>query len=249
MSSRPCLFSDLYPNYDASSQLRSIKELIDVVFTWRNSLHGDISEAEHDLRISPGGMEEMAAVASTHDLYHKSVYRDAAAVQASVGALAPFLENFFIHAFNYLSCLHRDAESLNSHPRWQRSLSLFWDVKNPNGIVSALFELREALELHEWLHESDLAHIELLFIFRNRSLHNAYEWPQEKLDAFSKCVEEKKWTNYVSWATSGNKPWMAYLKDVFLFETLKISQSIVSGFEKVANDRGGVFLADPGSLL
>lgn len=248
MSHRPLLFSDVFPNYDAWSQLRSIQELTEIVFTWRNNLHGEISDAEQDLNKTSGGTDEMVAEAATTDLYYKSIYRDAAAVQAAVGALAPFVEGFLVHAFEYLGKLYGDRAALNSHDRWGLSANTFWNPRKPNGLIQGLRDLRNALDLRNWLTDDRLDMLEILFVFRNRSLHFAYEWPADDLNAFESCVEQHGWQDHIAWAKSGGTPWMVYLKDTYLSQVLTITVDIVSGFVRVAHDRGGIFRVDPGSL-
>ena len=248
MSQRRLSFSDAFPNYDAWSQLRAIREMIDTVFTWRNSLHGEISDAEHDWRNSPGGMAEMAEEAATTDLYLQSVYRDASAVQAAVGALAPFLEGFCVHTFQYLGRLHGDAGAPSDHVRWKVAKSVFWNPRKPNGLIQGLRELRDALRVGDWLTDDRLNTLDLLFTFRNRSFHFAYEWRPENITAFETCVEQRGWGDDVAWAKSDGTPWIAYLNDSFLCRASATTTDIVRGFVKVASDRGGMFRADPGRL-
>jgi len=248
MSSCPLLFSDVFPNYDAWSQLRSVRELTDTVFTWRNSLRGEISDAEHDLKHSSGYWDEMAAQATTMNLYDESVYRDAAAVQSAVGVLAPFIEGFLVHAFVYLGRLHGDAGAPTEHPRWKNAMNVFWNPRNPNGLIQNLRELRGALGLDEWLADERLKTLDLLFTFRNRSLHFAYEWPVEEIEKFERLVAERGWDHDVAWAKSGGTLWIAYLKDAFLSRALTTTTDLVKGFVTVAKARGGLFRADPGML-
>lgn len=248
MSHRPLLFSDVFPNYDAWSQLRSVHELIDTVFTWRNSLHGAISESEQDWKRSSGHWEEMAAEATTIDLYNASVYRDAAAVQSAVGVLAPFIEGFLVHAFIYLGRLHGSEGAPTEHPRWKHATDVFWNPRKPNGLMQGLRELRDALDLGDWLTDDRLKTLDLLFTFRNRSLHFAYEWPPEEIAKFERLVDERGWGDDVAWARSGGTPWIAYLKDSFLTRAMATTTDLVKGFAPVAKARGGLFRADPGSL-
>ena len=108
--------------------------------------------------------------------------------------------------------------------------------------------MRDGLALREWLTDDVLKEIELLFVFRNRSMHYAYEWPRERLDAFESCIHKRGWEDSVSWAKSGGEPWMAYLKDDCMVRMLRAATSVVVGFVKVARDRGGLFRVNPGTL-
>jgi hypothetical protein len=246
VSDRLVLFSDLFPNYDAWSQLRAVHELIDTVFTWRNSLHGEISDAEQDWQRSSGHWEEIALEATTTDLYHESIYRDAAAVQCAVGALAPFLEGFLVHAFAYLGRLHGDAGAPTDHQRWKDATSGFWNPRKPRGLTQNLRELSDAMDLSDWLSDERLNTLDLLFTFRNRSLHFAYEWPSDDIKKFEQLLRERKWGDEIVWASSGGTPWIAYLKDEFMSRALTTTTELVQGFVTVAKDRGGMFRADPG---
>ncbi len=244
MSSQIQSFKQRFPNYNVAQQLYSIDKLINEIFTWRNKLDGEISDAEQDWHNSPGGYAEMAAESNTIDLYYESTYRDAAAVQAAVGAVTPFIEGFFFHAFSFLHHLHGDKGSTTNHERWKRNGKNFWNPRNKKGLIHGLYELRDALDLSEWLTDERLDTMALLFFFRNRSFHFAYEWPPDKINEFKKIVTERVWSDSVRWAKNGDTPWIAYLTDECLTRVLKTTIDIVREFDIVARDRDGVFRSE-----
>lgn len=248
MYERPLYFSDVFPNYHAWSQLRSIHGLVDTVFTWSSSLLSEIKQAEQDWKHSSGDWANMAAEATAIGLYEESVYRDAAAVQSTVGVLAPFIEGFLVNAFRYLGCLHDDVNAPSEHPRWTNATSIFWNPRKPHGLIQGLRELRDALDLEAWLSDEQLDTLDLLFYFRNRSFHFAYEWPTEDIEKFEKYIKDRHWEDHVEWSKSGSSPWIPYLSDSFLSGAMVTTTEIVKGFVSVAEDRGGLFRADPSML-
>lgn len=243
MTSNPPTFEDVFPNFHAWQQLAAVRGVLDAVFTYRNKLHEYTADAEQELENARGTESEMAAEANAINLYEERTYTDAAADQAAVGAIAPFLEGFFVHVFAYLGQLHGAQSAPTQHTRWSQSVDRFWNPREAKsgGIAAGIRELRDALDLGVWISDGALKQIELLFAFRNRSMHFAFEWTPEELAKFRKFVDERGFAGQVEWATSGGIDWMATLKDSFLKDIAQTTMDIVHGFPDVAKARGGHF--------
>jgi len=237
-------FHEFFAHFESSSDLREISALLDVVFTWRNGLRAEIADAEQSWRLASSMYAEMAAEASALDLYHQSVFRDAAAVQAAVGTLAPFIEGFLAHAFDYLLYLSDRLESGDGSRDWGDRARLVgipdWPQADQQApFIACVKKMTQALALEEWLDKNLLDRLELLFTFRNRSLHNAYRWPKATIARFKKCVDQRGWQPWVQWAMCGEQPWMAYLTDEFISDQLSLTRRLTDGFRSVVRARGG----------
>jgi hypothetical protein len=99
-----------YSDYDPQIQLYEIRALLDLVFTWRNDLHAEVSDADIDLRQvnGKGGDDEMMAKAKHDALLEQSCFRDTLSSQIAVSVLAPFIEAILTHEFHQLSTIHKN---------------------------------------------------------------------------------------------------------------------------------------------
>lgn len=245
MSNRPLYLDDLFPGYDPNSQLVEIELMLTELFTWRNALHGDISEHEWDLERETVGTDEHGlAHAKRAESMEHSCYRDTACSHAAVGALAPFIEGLLAHMFQFLRRIAgKGADS--GHERWKLEAEDFWDphkiIEDGNlgknhDIVRGTIQLVEALDIGCYFPHPFNKVLAALFTFRNRALHDGYDWPPKKRAEFAKLVEKSDWRSWFGWPQIGGVPWMISLNDVFVRDCLQMAQDVLCGFERLSRE-------------
>lgn len=136
------------------------------------------------------------AIGSLEDECQHHAFLDAAVTHACIGGLAPFFEGLF--------------RTLLKGTRDQRKGEGFIEW-----VYSVLEDAKEAAPFAP--HRNAL---DALFCFRNKALHNGYEFPVEDRARFMKAVESKKWTNWFPCTTSGRpeamEVWIIYPSREFL---------------------------------
>jgi hypothetical protein len=245
------------PNYEPEAELEAIREFLHVVFSWKNELAAETAE--------PITTDNVDRDVEDHvNRLHNLVYQDAACSHAAVGALAPFFEGMFIHEFSYLRKLH-NGEPLSEHHRWKLSANHFWNphcvsdkgtIAKKHDIVRGAMQLVKALCIDGTFQERDLTvwesarytgierqfpsemdnTLRALFTYRNRALHNGYEWPRTAREEFFKLCEDKGWADWFAWSTSGGAPWIASMKDLFILQCLDVAATASKTFELIRFD-------------
>lgn len=157
------------------------------------------------------------------DEVHTSVYHDAARSAAAVGMLAPFVENLFVGIYRGIGKMGEDV--LGHDPdseRAVRAVARFWDAHYYYGksevrddIVTGILQLAAASGLEPHFPTDLKAVLEALFGYRNKILHNGFEWPVEERESFGNRV--KNWpAGWFQSATTNGRPWVWYMSDTFV---------------------------------
>jgi hypothetical protein len=168
------------------------------------------------------------------DELHSSVYHDAARSAAAVGMLAPFVENLFTVIFRGIATmgedvLGHDQVSARSH----RAKAHFWNPQKyyekeevRTDLAAGIVQLVEASALKPHLPDDLKDVLTALFDYRNRMLHNGFEWPPVQREAFGNRV--KYWSSdwFLS-ATSNHRPWVWYMSEQFIARVLSLIDQVL----------------------
>jgi hypothetical protein len=81
--------------------------------------------------------------------------------------------------------------------------------------------------------------VNALFAFRNRALHNGYEWPMDTRHKFRNQIASSKWEAWFPLSTWGDDPWLASVTDSFVQTCLDVAGETVKGFRAVKIEQTG----------
>jgi len=176
-----------------TSCFETAKKIISHVCSLRNELNVQIKKSDFS---GPHGGDFYAEMCEEH------AYAEIACCQVITASLCPIFETLFIRAISKIKPLFEKSGRAKTHLRWTSSIAevdpwnpkvYFEEGKSPNrdnfshGCVQLLSaigcEANHALSIKE----KDV--IEALFWYRNRILHEGYEWREETL---------KKATNHLN---------------------------------------------------
>ena len=199
-------------NYDYG--FHAMRAMLDRMNQDRFELQHQIREAEDVARRTRGQHNEFA-VDHLIELSEYSGFQDAAHSMAAVGMIAPFVESFFREAF-------REFDK-----KWQRG-----------DMVRNLLNSIPEMGLGKYMPEDLEVTLTALFEYRNKMLHNGFEWPREVRESFDQRLEHSGWpVGWFSRATIGDESRMFYMTDTFIEHCVGTIQNIAIGFEKLRRDR------------
>ena len=156
------------------------------------------------------------------ELFHRSVYEDAARSMAAVGMLAPLIESLFRRLAR---ALKRDIPRKGSLARWMT------DLVKEHGLHPAPSELEITLDA--------------LFAYRNQMFHQGFEWPKGERLKFKQRIADSNWSK--SWfdeAVYGERPWIYYLSAEYVIHCLEMIEQVFQGVSTLMQARGCYFGRD-----
>ena len=168
------------------------------------------------------------------DEVHASVYHDAARSAAAVGMLAPFIESLFVGIFRGIGKMGEDVLGHDSaSERSVRAVAGFWDPhfayarrEIRDDLVTGILQLSVASKLEPHLPADLKPVLEALFGYRNKVLHNGFEWPIDERESFANRV--KTWpAGWFESATSNGRPWVWYLSDAFIERVVEFIDEVL----------------------
>ena len=175
------------------------------------------------------------------DLYANDLcelgFLDVAVSHSAIAVFAPFLEGLFKHEITALEENGRVGTS--NHIRTGKGK--FWDVEyfyDSNGIgqtkgkAKGIFQILEALNLLQHFPEKTQEMLEIIFSYRNYTLHNGFEAKIKERNKFKDKIQENGWDNYFFWATTDGKPHMISMKKEFISECFNFCRFVKEGFDK-----------------
>jgi hypothetical protein len=120
-------------------------------------------------------------------LLSQQLYFDCAASLTTASLYVSFLETMFTSYFEKLGRKYgKKLEGIKrDYHRWKKCQKNRWDIneRSPNlGKIKTGFELAHNINLE--FDDKDIQVIDALISYRNNSMHNALEWPRNKLDNF-----------------------------------------------------------------
>ncbi len=125
------------------------------------------------------------------------------------------------------------------HPR--ASEKRFWNIelvlndvgKMERGIAKGIHQILEALDLLKSFPDNIKEMLEIIFSYRNYTLHNGFEAKIERRNKFKQEIEEKGWEEHFFWCTSDGKPWIASMKKDFMLKCFDFCVRVKESIEQV----------------
>ena len=74
--------------------------------------------------------------------------------------------------------------------------------------------------------------LDVIFSYRNYTLHNGFEAKIEERNEFKNKVQANNWSNCFFWATINGKPHMISMKKEFINECFTFCRHVKEGFDK-----------------
>lgn len=231
-------------DFDIDAQLRAIRDILRRHREAGQALTDEIYKVEeHARRLS--GIRNEQAVAEWIDRMHDSVYQDAAHSMAAAGMLAPLIETIFYQCF--LGMGSRFFYATNPaicHVRWSMARAKQWDChyevkdgKYQKGLSRGIVQLADAVGLTSWLPANLEPTLSALFTYRNNMFHHGFEWPVDERERFEQRIVKESWpSDWFSMATSGGKPWIFYLSEVFIEHCLTTTDQVLDAFGSFVRD-------------
>ena len=230
----------LFGEHDLEAQLLAITGLLSRNQQDDEALEAKIKQLDKDARANArrSAMYRLQLEDERLDSLHHSVFQDAAHSMAAVGMLAPFIESLFVSIFGAL----RKYEKSNDVPllndaRINASQNEFWDPHfvfhgkgRRRGIVAGIEQLTGTTGLSEYLPCGYVKVLSALFTYRNKMFHLGFEWPKDERMKFDRRVNSGEWpAEWFRKATSGDKPWIFYMSEDFIFHCLKTIDEVLDG--------------------
>lgn len=219
-----------FDDYDLDAQLIAIRAFLSASRAAEKSQTDEIDALAR--RAKEIGSDHLIGMWT--DEIHTSVYHDAARSAAAVGMLAPFVENLFTGIFRGIATLGEDVLGHDQKSaRSERAKAQFWSPQNyyekgevRTDLAAGIMQLAEASALKPHLPVDLKDVLTALFDYRNRMLHNGFEWPQAQREAFGNRVINwpKNW--FVS-AISNRKPWVWYMSEAFIRRILALIDQVL----------------------
>ena len=174
-------------------------------------LAGEIKEADEVARRTEGRANDHAVDVYV-ELAEMSCYQDAAHSMAAVGMIAPFIESFFRAYFRSIG-----KELPDRH------------------LVKNILKRIEEVGMEEYMPPDLKATLSALFEYRNNMFHGGFEWSLERLKRFQAQLSENRWpSDWFSWATFDDEPWMCYMTSDFIAHCLDMAEGVTKGIEEYA---------------
>jgi hypothetical protein len=173
------------------------------------------------------------------DHLHGKVFLDAAHSMAAVGMLAPFIESMFEQAYygirdmfdrEHLQLTSSRRRTMGANQRW----NCHYTTNGKQHLINGIYELATATGLRAYLPTDLKITLEALFGYRNKNFHLGFEWPTAERAKFKKRISAENWPkDWFEQSSSGHKPWIFYLSDVFIehcFDTIEAVMEALGGF-------------------
>ena len=202
-----------FGNLDYDYGFRAMRAMLFRMDHADQALADEIAKAEEFAKQTHGNQNDFA-VDNLIELYHYSGYQDAAHSMAAVGMIAPFVESLFKETF-------KDFEK-----EWLR-------IDLVNNIIKSI----EEIGMKKYMPNDLKVTLSAIFEYRNKMLHNSFEWPLEERKRFARRLNNSGWpSDWFSSATSGDEPWMFYMTQTFIEYCIDTIEQIAVGIEKFQID-------------
>lgn len=213
-------------------------ELIHNVFGWRNEKNVGIAKGQFT---GEYGGDIYASAAASH------MYSELCCSQLAVAAICPLFETLFYRAFAKIGEKFDINRTTQTHPRitsktikdddrWNPGKVLFLsNGKFGEDIRKGTIQLLDALGYPGSL-RADFAIIDPLFWYRNRILHEGYEWKAHTATNATDMIEKEKWEIWFSPILSDNKVVGYTLNDNLVDAALKCLETVASKLRQIEYD-------------
>ena len=231
----------ILPDLDYEAQLLAIEDLLRRHKKDDDQTAAQIKEVEEFARRTTGLRNEHA-VDEWIDLLHGSTYQGAAHSMAAIGMIGPLIESLFYQAFQGIRAVYYGVNVIppGSARSAIRDADKFWDchlVYNPKqkrkyqtDLVLGIIELAGIVSLKEHISEDLLSMLPALYRYRNKMFHFGFEWPGRECEAFAGEIAKAGWQHWFSTATRDNVPFIFYMTEEFVQESLGAVHELLNGF-------------------
>lgn len=224
---------------DLEAQLRAIRGQLHQHALADAALQDDIKHlAERASKAS--GEYGMHLENSWVDEMHGSVFQDAAQSASAIGMLAPLLESLFVGIFGGIRDIEAPVHAVT--PTGPRAGAIadkkFWDphyVFNARGkrspdVLRGIVQLVETTGLAPHMPADYARMLGAIFGYRNKMLHNGFEWPPAERAKFESTIVREGWpTNWFDRSTTNGETWIIYMSDVLIRHTLAKIDEMLDG--------------------
>jgi hypothetical protein len=230
----------ILPDLDYEAQLVAIADLLRRNKKEDEQTAAQIREVEEFARRTTGLRNEHA-VDDWIDLLHGSTYQEAADSMAAIGMIAPLIESLFYQAFQGIRAVYYQVDVIP--PGWPRSAmddaDKFWDchlIYDPKQerykkeLVLGIIDLAEVVGLKSHIPKELLSMLPALYRYRNKMFHFGFEWPARECNSFGKEIAKKSWQHWFSSATRDDVPFIFYMTEQFVRESLEAVHELLGGF-------------------
>jgi len=231
MKNKNQLEENFLPGYDPDQQLIAISKVI--------------RQLTLCLKIKEKSFENTDYTKINHeyagDLYANDScelgFLDVAVSHSAIAIYAPFLEGLFKHEIASLKKNGRPQTP--SHIRTGKSR--FWEIEwfyNSKGTAvtrgkaKGVAQILDALNIFNHFPENTEEMLEIIFLYRNYTLHNGFEAETEEKTKINSKIQSNNWSNYFIWATTDGELWMLSMKKEFITKCFDFCRSIKEGFDK-----------------
>ncbi|WP_162930198.1 hypothetical protein [Pseudophaeobacter sp. EL27] len=169
------------------------------------------------------------------DMFHESVYFDAAHSMAAVGMLAPYFESLFVSLFG---AIRRETQKVEGRKGRSKAFQdFYWNPQIVMGsneprtnLVEGITDLAAETGLLPHLPEGYETTLKALFSYRNNMFHNGFEWPVETRKKFQKRIDNKHWPKeWFEKSTKDDEPWIFYMSEEFIQHCLSMIDHVLVG--------------------
>ena len=220
-----------FPDYDPDQQLIAASKVIHQLILCLDTEDKTFENTDYS-KINNEYAEDLYA----SDLCELG-FLDVAVSHSAIAVFAPFLEGLFKHEITALQKNGRTGTP--NHVRTCKDK--FWNVEyfydsNGNtqriGKAKGIFQILEALNILKHFPEKTQEMLEIIFSYRNYTLHNGFEAKIEERDKFKNKVQANNWDNCFFWATTDGKPHMISMKKEFINKCFTFCRLVKEGFDK-----------------
>lgn len=210
---------------DLEPQLLAIRSLLARNRDVDRRLNDDIQDLDARARAAMGDQAEHY-VDLWLDGLGRSVYQSAATSTAAVAMLAPLLEGFFVEIFKVLerrysrllpSDLAKHRGVPTGHPAWWDARVYFGSKGERKDVALGIAQLARATGLSIYLAADHSEVLRAVFLYRNKMLHNGFEWPDADRASFKRELIARGWPGeWFTNASRANDPWVFYMEDALI---------------------------------
>ncbi len=226
----------LYPDYDPELQLRIVQQAVDRLLTLQD---------ESRQAISPYSDEPSDEFHRLHyeDVFYDFCYTPVVVSQSVISLLASFLEGLFRHEVEFLCTLINGKIRPGTHHRCGLEQDKFWDVtvRSKDGVSAdkaniaiGVWQILKSLQITDCFAANFHSLTKLIFEYRNFSMHNGFEWSQEKREKFQLLLTENQFKNFkqhFSWSKSGDNLWMVSINKEFIEDLVNFCGELPKSFD------------------
>lgn len=224
---------------DLEAQLRAIRGQLHQHAQADAALQDDIADiakraseasGEYGMHLENSWVDEM----------HGSAFQDAAHSASAIGMLAPLLESLFVGIFGGIRDIALPVQpvTLAGMRAAHAADPDFWDphlVFNATGrkhkdVLLGIVQLVEATGLTPHMPADYARMLAAIFSYRNKMLHNGFEWPPAERAKFESTIVREGWPiNWFDRSTTNGETWIIYMSDVLIRHTLAKIDEMLDG--------------------